>query len=96
MFKKQDFVAIISNLFHLLSQRKNLVKNTPKIMPFVIEMFDMEKYPHVDALLANCQGVFLNSVRPRLLGGVQGYLFIYLISYGQLPSFSHFISFFIL
>ena len=47
-------------------------------MPFVIEMFDMEKYPHVDALLANCQGVFLNSVRPRLLGGVQGYLFIYL------------------
>ena len=86
----------MSNLFHLLSQRKNLVKNTPKIMPFVIEMFDMEKYPHVDALLANCQGVFLNSVRPRLLGGVQGYLFIYLISYGQLPSFSHFISFFIL
>jgi len=45
-------------------------------MPFVIEMFDMEKYPHVDALLANCQGVFLNSVRPRLLGGVHGYLFI--------------------
>ena len=47
-------------------------------MPFVIEMFDMEKYPHVDALLANCQGVFLNSVRPRFLRGVQGYLFIYL------------------
>ncbi|KAM7424878.1 hypothetical protein ABFA07_023620 [Porites harrisoni] len=43
------------------AMRKNLVKNTPKIMPFVIEMFDMEKYPHVDALLANCQGVFLNS-----------------------------------
>ena len=49
-------------------------------MPFVIEMFDMEKYPHVDALLANCQGVFLNSVRPRL-GGVQGYLCIYLSIY---------------
>ena len=50
-------------------------------MPFVTEMFDMEKYPHVDALLANCQGVFLNSVRPRFLRGVQGYLFIYLFNW---------------
>lgn len=43
------------------AMRKNLVKNTPKIMPFVIEKFDVEKYPLVDALLANCQGVFLKS-----------------------------------
>ena len=40
-------------------------------MPFVIEKFDVEKYPLVDALLANFQGVFLKSVRRRLLGSVQ-------------------------
>ena len=32
-------------------------------MPFVIEDFDMERYVHVDALVANFQGVFLNTVR---------------------------------
>lgn len=32
-------------------------------MPIVTERFDLEKYAHVDALLANFQGVFLNDVR---------------------------------
>ena len=31
-------------------------------MPVVTENFDMEKYPHVDALMANVQGVFMTSV----------------------------------
>ena len=32
-------------------------------MPIVTERFDLEKYAHVDALLANFQGVFLSDVR---------------------------------
>jgi len=42
------------------AMRKNLVKSTPVIMPIVTERFDLEKYAHVDALLANFQGVFLS------------------------------------
>jgi len=33
-------------------------------MPIVTEDFDMEKYAHVDCLLANFQGVFLFQVKP--------------------------------
>lgn len=43
------------------AMRKNLTKKSPVIMPVVTENFDMEKYPHVDALIANVQGVFLTS-----------------------------------
>jgi len=42
--------------------RKNLTKKSPVIMPIVTEDFNIEKYAHVDALLANFQGVFLNQV----------------------------------
>lgn len=42
------------------AMRKNLTKKSPVIMPIVTEDFNIEKYSHVDALLANFQGVFLN------------------------------------
>lgn len=42
------------------AMRKNLVKAKPVIMPIVTERFDMEKYAHVDGMLANFQGVFLS------------------------------------
>ena len=50
-----------SVLFYCI-QRKNLTKKSPVIMPIVTEDFNIEKYAHVDALLANFQGVFLNQV----------------------------------
>ncbi|XP_078356895.1 uncharacterized protein LOC144641739 [Oculina patagonica] len=43
------------------AMRKYLTKKTPIIMPVVTENFDMEEYAHVDALLANFQGVFMSS-----------------------------------
>ena len=47
----------------IFQQRKTLLKSTPIIMPIVTEQFDFEKYAHVDGMLANFQGVFLNDVR---------------------------------
>jgi len=44
------------------AMRKRLVKEKPVIMPLVTESFDLEKYAHVDALMANCQGLFFSNV----------------------------------
>ena len=54
-------VDVVTLLF-FCTQRKNLTKKSPVIMPIVTEDFNIEKYAHVDALLANFQGVFLNQV----------------------------------
>lgn len=43
------------------AMRKRLVKEKPVIMPLVTESFDLEKYAHVDALMANCQGLFFSN-----------------------------------
>ena len=51
-------VSILLTFF----QRKRLVKEKPVIMPLVTESFDLEKYAHVDALMANCQGLFFSNV----------------------------------
>lgn len=42
------------------AMRKYLTKKSPVIMPIVTEDFEIEKHAHVDALMANFQGVFLN------------------------------------
>ena len=52
----------VVTLLYFYTQRKNLTKKSPVIMPIVTEDFNIEKYAHVDALLANFQGVFLNQV----------------------------------
>lgn len=41
------------------AMRKKLVNQKPVIMPVITERFDIEKYAHVDALMANFQGVFM-------------------------------------
>lgn len=58
-----DLIFDRNFLSTLRLQRKNLVKQTPVIMPIVTERFDLEKYAHVDAMLANFQGVFMSDVR---------------------------------
>lgn len=58
---QSNWCSYTSVLFYCI-QRKNLTKKSPVIMPIVTEDFNIEKYAHVDALLANFQGVFLNQV----------------------------------
>ena len=69
LWEKADgvFTALLNRSYASVSffyiQRNNLTKKSPVIMPIVTEDFNREKYAHVDALLANFQGVFLNQVK---------------------------------
>jgi len=39
--------------------RKNLVKGSPSIMPLVLQEFDYEEYPLVDAIMCNTNAIFM-------------------------------------
>lgn len=66
-------VSILLTFF----QRKRLVKEKPVIMPLVTESFDLEKYAHVDALMANCQGLFFSNVsRSSIIKGLTASILI--------------------